>query len=211
MKASFESRLVSRLSWWYNKPGDITKDFWGEAIQFHGTFHRLKITNRIACKKNWVLPDLNVKICCNNDQKNSKHCNKKKQTISLRFFRILNHLAILNQILYYAILRFCYFAVSFAFFWRPEFIKRSWCLSNICIICIRALHSSSIRSFKLTTRLELTDPERMSTISMSRKLDMSFKGNTVNRKVLFISALLKLGYQQECYFPDSAISNSKET
>ena len=28
----------------------------------------------------------------------------------------------------------CYFAVSFALFWRPEFIKTIWCLSNVCVI-----------------------------------------------------------------------------
>ena len=43
--ASFASRPVSRLIKWYNKPGDITKEFWEKAIQFHGTFHGLKITN----------------------------------------------------------------------------------------------------------------------------------------------------------------------
>ena len=36
---------MSRLIRWYNKPGDITKEFWEKPIQFHGTFHGLKITN----------------------------------------------------------------------------------------------------------------------------------------------------------------------
>ena len=45
VKASFASRPVSRLIRWYNNPGDITKLFWEKAIQFHGTFHGLKITN----------------------------------------------------------------------------------------------------------------------------------------------------------------------
>ena len=46
MKASFVSRLVSCLIRWYNKPsGDITKEFWEKAIQFHATFHGLKITD----------------------------------------------------------------------------------------------------------------------------------------------------------------------
>ena len=45
VKVSFVSRPVSRLIRWYNKPGDITKEFWEKAIQFHGTFHGLKITN----------------------------------------------------------------------------------------------------------------------------------------------------------------------
>ena len=44
-KASLESRPVLRLIRWYNKPGDILKEFWEEAIQFHRTFHGLKITN----------------------------------------------------------------------------------------------------------------------------------------------------------------------
>ena len=39
---SFASRPVSRLSRWYNKPGDITNEFWEKVIQFHGTFHGLK-------------------------------------------------------------------------------------------------------------------------------------------------------------------------
>ena len=42
---------------------------------------------------------------------------------------------------------FCYSAVSLAIFWRSEFIKTSWCLSNICIICIGALYSWTIRGF----------------------------------------------------------------
>ena len=45
VKASFASRPVSRLIRWCNKPSDIIKKFWEKAIQFHGTFHRLKITN----------------------------------------------------------------------------------------------------------------------------------------------------------------------
>ena len=45
VKASFASHPLSRLIGWYNKPGDITKEFWEKAIQFHGTFHGLKITN----------------------------------------------------------------------------------------------------------------------------------------------------------------------
>ena len=45
VKASFVSRPMSRLIRWYNKPGDITKEFWEKAIPFHKTFHGLKITN----------------------------------------------------------------------------------------------------------------------------------------------------------------------
>ena len=44
VKASFASRPLSSLMWWYNT-GDITKEFWEKAIQFHETFHGLKITN----------------------------------------------------------------------------------------------------------------------------------------------------------------------
>ena len=45
VKASFASRPLSRLIRWCSKPGDITKKSWWKAIQFHGTFHGLKITN----------------------------------------------------------------------------------------------------------------------------------------------------------------------
>ena len=45
VKASFASPPVSRLIRWYNKPDDITKEFWEKAIQFDGIFHELKITN----------------------------------------------------------------------------------------------------------------------------------------------------------------------
>ena len=44
VKASLATRPVSHLIS-YNKPGDITKELWEKAIQFHGTFHGLKITN----------------------------------------------------------------------------------------------------------------------------------------------------------------------
>ena len=43
VKNLFASRPVSRVIRWYNKPGDITKEFWEKAIQFHGTFQRLKL------------------------------------------------------------------------------------------------------------------------------------------------------------------------
>ena len=45
VKASFVSRPLSRLIRWYNKPGDVAKEFWEKAIQFHGTFHGMEITN----------------------------------------------------------------------------------------------------------------------------------------------------------------------
>ena len=55
VKASFASRPRSRLISWYNKPGDITKEFREKAIQFHGTFHGLKITN-------WIDPKCLLKV-----------------------------------------------------------------------------------------------------------------------------------------------------
>ena len=45
VKASLASGPGWRVIRWYSKPGDITKEFWGKAIQFHGTFYGLKITN----------------------------------------------------------------------------------------------------------------------------------------------------------------------
>ena len=44
-RTSFASRRVSLLIWWYTKPGYITKELWEKVIQFHGSFHGLKITN----------------------------------------------------------------------------------------------------------------------------------------------------------------------
>ena len=51
VKASFVNRPTSRLISWYNKPGDITKELWEKATQFHGTFHGLQITNWIGISK----------------------------------------------------------------------------------------------------------------------------------------------------------------
>ena len=45
VKTSFASHPLSRLIRWHGKPGDITKEFRETAIQFHGTFHGLKIIN----------------------------------------------------------------------------------------------------------------------------------------------------------------------
>ena len=45
VKASFAGLTVSRLIRWYNKPGDITEEFWEKAIQLLGNFHGLKIAN----------------------------------------------------------------------------------------------------------------------------------------------------------------------
>ena len=48
VKASFSSHPVSRLTRWYNKPGDITSELLEKTIQFHGTFHGLKIINCVV-------------------------------------------------------------------------------------------------------------------------------------------------------------------
>ena len=40
-----KSSTVALLIRWYNKPGDTAKELWEKAIQFHETFHGLKITN----------------------------------------------------------------------------------------------------------------------------------------------------------------------
>ena len=55
-KASFSSRPVSRLIRWYIKPGDLTKEFWEKAIQFHETFHGLKITNYFQSPQSFSTP-----------------------------------------------------------------------------------------------------------------------------------------------------------
>ena len=49
--------------------------------------------------------------------------------MSIRFFRIwINWLYWTEYIIVLYLHGFCYFAVSFAIFWRPEFILKSWCL-----------------------------------------------------------------------------------
>ena len=50
-RALFASRPLSCLIRRYNKPCDITKEFWEKAIQFHGTFHELKIANCLCQKR----------------------------------------------------------------------------------------------------------------------------------------------------------------
>ena len=50
-KALLAIHPVLRLIRWYNKPGDITKEFWEKAVEFHGTFHGLKIAN---CKHLYI-------------------------------------------------------------------------------------------------------------------------------------------------------------
>lgn len=68
------------------------------------------------------------------------------------------------------------------------------------------------RVLKLTTRLESTALERVTTISLERKSDMSVKGNIVRQKVFpFLFVLLKLEFNtQDRYFASSALSNAKE-
>ena len=55
VKASLASRPVSRLIRLYNKPGDITKEFWEKTIQFHRNFHRLKIDLFTVGNALWVI------------------------------------------------------------------------------------------------------------------------------------------------------------
>ena len=46
VKVLYASRPLSRVIKWYNKPRNITEEFWEKAILFHGT--ELKITNCIS-------------------------------------------------------------------------------------------------------------------------------------------------------------------
>ena len=65
---------------------------------------------------------------------------------------------------------------------------------------------------KLTATLEWEVAERMLTISVSKKLDMSIKESTVNQKGFFLNVHLKIEYNtQEHYFSESVFSNSRET
>ena len=87
VKASFVSRTVSRLIKWDNKPGDTAKEFWEKAIQFHGTFHGLKITNWIKQRED----SRNIKKDCERSLKtifDIIECNSKKnKTTELWFAR----------------------------------------------------------------------------------------------------------------------------
>ena len=59
---------------WYNKAGDITKQFWEKTIQFYGSFYGLKITtckdraricrflNTIYCTKIWGRMGVYLKV-----------------------------------------------------------------------------------------------------------------------------------------------------
>ena len=97
--------------------------------------------------KNGILPDLSVKISSNNDEKITNTVIKSRQCL-LDFCRIcITWLYWTKYFMMLCLHRFCYFAVSFAIFWRLEFIKRSWCLINISIICIGVLYFWSIRGF----------------------------------------------------------------
>ena len=50
-----------------NKLGDITKELWEKVIQFHGTFHGLKITNwsqlRLKQRESWFIQKTWVSMC----------------------------------------------------------------------------------------------------------------------------------------------------
>ena len=54
---------MSRLIRWYNKQGDITKEFREKTIQLYETFHGLKITNWF-CVHYFLLKSCKDKICC---------------------------------------------------------------------------------------------------------------------------------------------------
>ena len=77
-------------------------------------------------------------------------------------------------------------------------------------LCARDLRYKRI---KLTPSLESTIPDRISTISVSRKLDISIKENAANQNIFpFLSIFLKFEYNtQERYVSGSASSNFKET
>ena len=70
------------------------------------------------------------------------------------------------------------------------------------LLFLVAIYSTENGNFELTTSLESTVPESISTISVSQKLDMSIKRSAVNKKNFpFLSVLLKLKYNtQERYF-----------
>ena len=70
--------------------------------------------------------------------------------------------------------RFCYFAVSCAIFLSAS-ISSMKLVSQLCFVSFVLGRSTLDLSWglKLTTSLESTVPEKMSTISMSQKLDMS--------------------------------------
>ena len=96
-------------------------------------------------------PNLNVKICCNKDQKITNTIMNKQ--CRLDFFRIwINWLYWTKYFIMLYLLGLCYFAVSFVIFQRHKFIKSSWCLRNICIICIGAFYSWSIREFLINRK-----------------------------------------------------------
>ena len=61
VKTSFASRPKSRLIRWYNKAGDMTKEFWEKAIKFHETFYGLKITNCIQFALQSFAPNISNK------------------------------------------------------------------------------------------------------------------------------------------------------
>ena len=48
-------------------PGDITQESWEKAIQFHGTFHGLKITNCVIFFLQFILDSPAKRICTFND------------------------------------------------------------------------------------------------------------------------------------------------
>ena len=110
VKASFASRPLSRLIRWYNRPGDITK----KAIEFHGTFQGLKITN---C--NISLWPTKEKKCLESFSKELRKCSESF-AVTINFIRKLWNIC-LN-----------------IFWWRPSSkVMDISCLGNFPV-----LHSS---------------------------------------------------------------------
>ena len=157
-------------------------------------------------------PDLNVKICCNKDQEITntiihKQCRWDLFMIWINWLYWTKH----STMLY--LNGFCYFIVSFVFFWPLEFIKRSWCLSNICIICIGVLYSRSIRAFYINHKFGINSSRKnvnnICVIEIRYIYQMKYKNQ---KDFPFLSVLLKLEYNtQERYFSCSAFANSKDT
>ena len=141
-------------------------------------------------------------------QNNAKKKHSNKQKCQLDFLRIwINWLYWTKYIFTFYLHGFCYFTVSF------EFIKRSWCLSNICIICIGVLYSRSIRAFYINHKFGINSSRKnvnnICVIEIRYIYQMKYKNQ---KDFPFLSVLLKLEYNtQERYFSCSAFANSKDT
>ena len=114
-----------------------------------------------ADKKSWILHDLNMKIWCSNDKKNNKHSNKQTECL-LDYLRIwimwLCWTKYFIMLCLHGVLLFWY---QFCHFLTDSIYLKSWCLSNICILCIGALHSRSIRGICINHSVGINSPERL--------------------------------------------------